>query len=135
MFMIGETIVEYLSCMVVSYRIGIFMGDNADAKNHISIADSLGRVYGKIPRIITALASIGAAVPVIAGQITVTSRILQTCISDINPTILIVISASIVILYSIFGGIQSVTITIYSNAPHLPLCSHTWPTRYYIIQA
>lgn len=65
----------------------------------------------KMPRIIAALACVGAAIAVIAGQITVTSRILQICISDVNPTALMVISASIVILYSMFGGIRLVTIT------------------------
>ena len=108
---VGSVIVYNLMCIVTASRIGTFIENHISSKNHISMADTIGHVYGNIPRIITALASVGAAIPVIAGQITVTSRILQTCISDINPTTLMVISASIVILYSMFGGIQSVTIT------------------------
>ena len=108
---LGQVIVRDLARIIVSNRIGIFMEDHISSKNHISVADTLGRIYGKIPKIITALSTVGASTAAIAIQITVTSRILQMCINDMDPTTLMVISASIVILYSTFGGIRSVTIT------------------------
>ena len=111
MLMIGRTTIAYLSRIVVSHRVGVFMEHHVDANSHISMADTIGKVYGKIPRIITALATVCVVIVDVATQITVTSKILQTLISGVNPTILIVISASIVVLYSTLGGIQSVTIT------------------------
>ena len=111
MFTIGLSIVSALTRIMVSYRIGIFMGEHVPSKSYISMADTIGYVYGKIPRIITALASVGASATSLAIQMTATSRALQICISDVNPSILMVIAASVVVLYSTAGGIQSVTIT------------------------
>ena len=111
MFIIGGTIVYYLVCIIVTSRIGLFIENHIPLKNHISIADTMGHIYGRIPRIVTALAAVGTSTTAVATQITVTSRALQICISDVNPSVLMVISASIVILYSAFGGIRSVVTT------------------------
>ena len=77
----------------------------------ISMVDTVGKVDGKIPGIVTALATKGISIAYIVALITVTSKILQACISDVNPTMLILIFTSIVVLYSTFGDIQSATIT------------------------
>ena len=111
MFTIGSIIIYESICIMIASRIGVFIENHIPSKNHISMGDTIGHIYGRIPGIIASLANVGVAIPVVAIQITVTSRIMQICISDVNPTILMVISASIVILYSVFGGIQSVTIT------------------------
>ena len=108
---VGSVVVYNLACIATASRVGTFIEIHIPPKNHISMADTMGKVYGRIPRIMTALATVGLVIVNTASQILVTSRILKTCISDTNPTILIVTSASIVVLYSIFGGIRSVTIT------------------------
>lgn len=108
---VGSVIVYNLACIAIASRVGTFIESHIPPKNHISMADTMGKVYGRIPRIMTALATVGLVIVNTSSQILVTSRILKTCISDTNPTILIVTSASIVVLYSIFGGIRSVTIT------------------------
>ena len=125
--LIGSVITCNLSRIIVSSRIGTLMEECIPSKGHISMASTIGYIYGKIPRIITALASVGASITSVAIQITVTSRALQICVSDVNPAILMVCSASIVILYSALGGIQSVVITdipIYFNVLYLPSWSH-----------
>lgn len=57
-FMIGSNVMEYLSRIVVSYRVDIFMKDHVDAKSPISMADIIGQIYGKITRIITAIVTV-----------------------------------------------------------------------------
>ena len=100
MLAIGGATVYTLLCTVVASRIGAFMEDHISSNNHLSMADTMGRIYGKTPRIITACANVAATAVSVAAQITVTSKALQICVSSVNPTMLIVISASIVILYS-----------------------------------
>lgn len=109
--LIGSVMICNLSRIIVSRRIGTLMEKYIPSKGHISIASTIGYIYGKTPRIITALASVGASAASVAIQVTVTSRALQICISDVNPAILMVCSASIVVLYSALGGIRSVVIT------------------------
>lgn len=111
MVSLGSYIPLSILYIVVASRIGVFIENYIPEKNHISIADTLGRIYGRIPRIIAASANVCASATSVALSITVISRTLQTCISDVDPTILIVSSALIVVFYSAFGGIRSVTIT------------------------
>ena len=74
MFTIGGTAIACLSCIVVASRIGIFMSDHIPSKNHISMADTIGRIYGRIPGIITALASVSVSAAFVAVQITITAK-------------------------------------------------------------
>ena len=68
MFGVGAAILASLACIMIASRMGIFI------KNHISIADTLRQVYERLPRIITALATVGTSDVNISIQVTTTSR-------------------------------------------------------------
>ncbi len=57
----------------LALRMGPFM-------RHLSLPETIGKVYGKYARIITALSSIGASIALIAGQINVMSLAVRICI-------------------------------------------------------
>ena len=78
---------------------------------NLSIAETIGQVYGKWPRIFTALASTCSSITFLAMQVTVIAQAIGMFITNVNPIILSVIAALIVIFYSTFGGIRAVTIT------------------------
>ncbi|MDD9139498.1 MAG: sodium:solute symporter family protein [Candidatus Cardinium sp.] len=89
----------------LALRMGPFM-------RHLSMPETIGHVYGKLPRIITALASIGATVASIATQIQITSMAITICVeTDSSRNITIVLATLILIFYSSFGGIRAVTFT------------------------
>ena len=84
-------------------RMGEFLG-------RLSIAESIGTIYGKEIRIISGIC--GAAC--ISGFIGVQFRVFGSCIgyvAGISPDIGIILSALIVIVYSAFRGIRSVIFT------------------------
>ncbi|TDG94184.1 sodium:solute symporter family transporter [Cardinium endosymbiont of Culicoides punctatus] len=85
-------------------RMGPFM-------NHLSMAESIGRIYGKMPRAITAIACIMAAIATLAIQINVISLAINMCTGMDNPKIITIIATLILIFYSTFGGIRAVTYT------------------------
>ncbi|MGI2262411.1 sodium:solute symporter family transporter, partial [Candidatus Cardinium hertigii] len=85
-------------------RMGTFM-------QHFSIADTIGSVYGKYPRIVIALVSICSGIVVIAAQITVMSQSIIICLRSIDPRVITIISTLLLIFYSTFGGVRSVTYT------------------------
>lgn len=85
MLVIGGATVYTLLCTVVASRIGAFMEDHISSNNHLPMADSMGRIYGKTPRIITACANVAAIAISVAAQITVTSKALQICLSSVTP--------------------------------------------------
>lgn len=97
-------IMKVMILIPVSLRMTAFM-------ENFSMAETIGQVYGKWPRIITALANICSSIAGVAIQINVIIQAVSMCLKDINPTILAVISTLIVIFYSTFGGIRAVTIT------------------------
>lgn len=77
---------------------------------HFSIAETIGSVYGKYPRIITALYSTIQAVGTVAIEIKTISSIISICM-DIDSRTLTVLVALVVITYTTFGGIRAVTNT------------------------
>ena len=79
--------------------------------NNLSLAETIGQIYGKWPRIITALSSVCCSIAGIVIQVTVITKVIAMCIHGVNPTILAVMATLIVIFYSTFGGIGAVTIT------------------------
>ena len=85
-------------------RMAIFM-------ENLSLAETIGQVYGKLPRIITALASICGSIAFVAIQVNVIIRAISICVGDVDPAILAVLATLILIFYSTFGGIRAVTIT------------------------
>ncbi|AWN81776.1 High-affinity proline transporter PutP [Candidatus Cardinium hertigii] len=91
-------------------RMGPFM-------QHFSLAESIGSIYGRLPRFVTALVSIIQETIIVAIQIIAISMAIEICmnLSSSNnmmiQTSITVIATLILILYSMFGGIRSVTFT------------------------
>ncbi|WP_419241696.1 sodium:solute symporter family transporter [Cardinium endosymbiont of Nabis limbatus] len=78
---------------------------------HISMPETIGKVYGKYPRIIVALASICASIANVTIQINVMSMAIGMCVDSIDPRIVTICSTLILIFYAMFGGIRAVTFT------------------------
>ncbi|AWN82074.1 High-affinity proline transporter PutP [Candidatus Cardinium hertigii] len=92
-------------------RMGPFM-------QHLSLAESIGSIYGKLPRLVVALVSIICNMISLAMQIIATTKAIEACIdlsgSDNEAMLrngITGIATLILILYSMFGGIRSVTFT------------------------
>ena len=105
-YLIASTM-SYLSLVIVGVvfipRMKIFLGD-------ISIAESMGKLYGKQVRIITAFCGIMAASGFIAVQFKIFGRVVGYFIGvPIELTICFV--GIITTLYSAYGGIKAVTYT------------------------
>ncbi|WP_339044771.1 sodium:solute symporter family transporter [Cardinium endosymbiont of Tipula unca] len=78
---------------------------------HLSMAETIGNIYGKIPRVITALSSIASSIAIIAMQINVISLAINICESSLNHRLITTIATLILIFYSTFGGIRAITYT------------------------
>lgn len=78
---------------------------------HISMPETMGRVYGKCPRIITALLSVVYSSAVIAIQIYIMSRVINICISSVSPWIITMLATISLVSYATFGGIRAVIFT------------------------
>ncbi|MCP5369163.1 MAG: hypothetical protein H6909_00490 [Rickettsiaceae bacterium] len=76
----------------------------------ISIADSMGRYYGKHVRIITAVCAVAETIGFIAIQYKVFGNVLSYFWGT-NVASMVILSGFIVTIYSAFGGIRSVTFT------------------------
>lgn len=88
----------------LALRMGQFM-------NHFSMPETIGSVYGKYARMITALSGICDAIAMIAGQISAMSLAISMCLDSVNPKIITILVTIILIFYSSFGGIRAVTFT------------------------
>ncbi|TSJ81422.1 MAG: hypothetical protein NMK33_02910 [Candidatus Cardinium sp.] len=89
---------------LLGLRMGPFMA-------HLSIAETIGSVYGRYPRVIAALLGICFSIGVVAIQINVMSAAIGMCIGSIDPRIVTVLATLILIVYSMFGGVRAITIT------------------------
>ena len=78
---------------------------------HLSMPETIGSIYGKYARIITALSGISDAIAMIAGQISAMSLSISMCLDGVNPKIITIAVTLILIFYSSFGGIRAVTFT------------------------
>ena len=78
---------------------------------HLSIAETMGAVYGKLPRMITALASIAKFIAVLAIQINVMTLAMSICMESVNPRMITILATAALIFYSTSGGIRAVTFT------------------------
>lgn len=93
--------------LIVAY---IFIPRMAKLLGALSIAEVMGNFYGKYVRIITAVTGIIWNVGGIAVQFKVFGTIF-TYFLGIDPVISIILAASIITIYSAFGGIRAVTYT------------------------
>ena len=83
---------------------GRFMG-------HLSMPETIGSVYGRYTRMITALSGICDAIAMIAMQISAMSLSISMCLDSVHPKAITVVVTIILIFYSSFGGIRAVTFT------------------------
>ncbi len=88
---------------ILAVRMGEFL-------NNLSVAEAMGELYGKSVRIITAISGVALGIGVGAIQFKVLSNILSI-IWGIEGIRVTMAAASIVVIYSAFGGLRSVAIT------------------------
>ncbi|WP_044282713.1 sodium:solute symporter family transporter [Candidatus Amoebophilus asiaticus] len=101
--LLGSTLCLLFTGQVLAIRMGEFL-------NNLSVAEAMGDLYGPIVRVITAISGILKSIGSIAIQFQVIAKMLNL-LFGIEETWAIIAAASIVILYSAFGGIRSVIIT------------------------
>ena len=101
--LLGSSLCLLFTGRVLAVRMGEFL-------NNISVAEAMGNLYGPIVRIITAISGILGSIGYIAIQFQVIAKMLTLLLGFKGPSVTIA-AASIVILYSAFGGIRSVIIT------------------------
>ena len=91
--------------------IGRFLAGRAgEFLDNVSVAETMGKLYGKRARIITAIAGIAKAIGIVAVQFKVSAKVLGL-LFGLQGTSAAFFAAGIVILYSTFGGIRAVTFT------------------------
>ena len=88
----------------LALRMGPFM-------QHLSIAETIGHIYGRYPRIIAALVGICNCMVGITVQVNVISQAIIMCLGSINPSVVTILSTLLLIFYSTFGGVRAVTFT------------------------
>ncbi|MDD9140120.1 MAG: sodium:solute symporter family protein, partial [Candidatus Cardinium sp.] len=111
LFGLSVSSVRYWLLSPLMLRMGPFM-------QHLSLAESIGSAYGKLPRLVTALVSIIREIILVTGQIIAITTAIRACIdlsSSENEKIIqasiTIIATLILTIYSMFGGIRSVTFT------------------------
>ena len=87
-------------------RMGPFM-------QSLSNAEMIGNVYGTYPRVITALVGICSSICFITIQIVVMSEAISICatLDSFNTQMVTIFATLVLIFYSMFGGVRSVTYT------------------------
>ena len=99
----GEPLALIVTGCILAPRMSRFL-------KSMSVAESMGNLYGPKVRLITAISSVFLCCGIVALQFKVASSILQS-ILGISSLYASVASAIIVILYSSIGGIKAVTFT------------------------
>ncbi|MGI2257453.1 sodium:solute symporter family protein [Candidatus Cardinium hertigii] len=95
------------ACFTLSWlgmRMGKFM-------YHISMAETMGRAYGKYPRIITALLNICYSTVLVAMQIDIMTQAVSICITSVSPLFITILTTLMLVTYAIFGGIRAIVLT------------------------
>lgn len=101
--LVGGTSSLLLTGRVIGPRMGKFL-------NNVSVPESLGKLYGKIVQTIAGIGAILSSIGYIAIQFKVIGRILTASFDYEGPEV-IVVAATIIILYSFTGGVKAVTLT------------------------
>ncbi|UWW97047.1 MAG: HD domain-containing protein [Candidatus Cardinium sp.] len=76
---------------------------------HLSMAETIGHIYGHYPRIIAALAGICNAIVIITMQITAITQAIGICLKIEHPYIMPIFATLLLTFYATFGGIRAVT--------------------------
>ncbi|MGI2298806.1 hypothetical protein ACRRVB_03375 [Candidatus Cardinium hertigii] len=77
---------------------------------HISMPETMGRIYGKYARITTAILGLPYMIIFVAMQINVMSQAIHMCIPS-NACTVTIVATLILCLYTVFGGIHGITFT------------------------
>lgn len=88
----------------LALRMGGFMG-------HLSVAETIGSLYGRYARMIVVLSGIATNIIVIAGQVSILVKTADGLAIAIDPKFIAIIATLILIFYSAFGGVRAVTTT------------------------
>ncbi len=99
----GGTLAFFIVAFWLAPRMSEFLG-------MLSIAEAMGKLFGKKARIITAICSIGINIGAVAMEFQVASIIISY-LFDISSIYATIISGIVVIIYSARGGIKAVTFT------------------------
>ncbi|OJW73667.1 MAG: hypothetical protein BGO68_05430 [Candidatus Amoebophilus sp. 36-38] len=106
-FIIALIIGMPLGLLITGYIIGPRMGALLD---HVSMADAISSIYGKGVQLITGVSTVLMDIGYIAIQFKVISKVL-VALFNYQGSEVTVIAATIIIIYSAFGGVKSVTFT------------------------
>ncbi|XWN35606.1 MAG: sodium:solute symporter family protein [Roseivirga sp.] len=98
---------EAISLLFIGQVLAIRMRRFSDA---LSVGEAMGDIYGPVVRVITGISGILGRLGPIAIQFQITGQMITLILAIQGPRATIA-AATIVILYSAFGGIRSVTIT------------------------
>ena len=104
-------ITSWCSAAITLWLINLVWVRMVPFMQHLSIAGSIGSVYGKYPRIIVALLCICSSIAMVTLEINAISFIMSICISSIDPSVITILAALVLIFYATFGRIRSVTNT------------------------
>jgi len=89
---------------VLAVRMGPFM-------SNLSIAETIGQVYGPMPRLLSGIASLAGSVTSLSIQLVVISNAITSCVQGVSSKQVIVAATVVLVIYSSLGGIRSVTLT------------------------
>lgn len=107
LYYIIPALCEPLTLVVTAY---FFIPRMSSLLGSLSVAEAMGRAYGKSARVISAISGILYCTGCVALQFKVSASIMQLFFG-ISSFYAIALSAGIIILYSSFGGIKAVTFT------------------------
>ena len=105
-YALGATLTMLTSLFIsrcVALRLGEFM-------QHLSIAESMGVLFGKAVRVITAIVGILLSLVGVSMQLYVISRVVKLY-CNVDGNLVGYMAIGIVVLYCAFGGIKAVTFT------------------------
>lgn len=100
---LGGTLCLLLIGQILAVRMGEFL-------NNLSVGEAMGKLFGTRVQVVTAISGVLKGIGGIAIQFQVMSKML-TFLFELEGTTATVTAAAIVIFYSAFGGVRSVTIT------------------------
>ncbi|MGB0356679.1 MAG: sodium:solute symporter family protein, partial [Cytophagales bacterium] len=106
LYQMGVPIFASFSLLLLGFfalRMGEFLGTT-------SVASAMERLYGKRVMWLTAIAAIICCVFHLAGQLRVFSNVVANVLG-LDPTTMLLTLSTLVVLYSIFGGIRAVVFT------------------------
>ncbi|WP_316354681.1 sodium:solute symporter family transporter [Candidatus Trichorickettsia mobilis] len=101
--LIDYSVTFFIIGFFLSARMGEFLGS-------VSVAEAMGSLYGKTVRVITAVAGILAISGLIGIQFKISSSLFSHFL-NISTNWAMFASSMVVVIYSAFGGVRSITFT------------------------